>query len=65
MVVCYNKTVKEKNMEYFAHTRDDGGKRFWKNIQPGEMCAVQLGTCKGKRAYSNRDIVKRRSSAFI
>ena len=52
-------------MEYFAHTRDDGGKRFWKNIQPGEMCAVQLGTCKGKRAYSNRDIVKRRSSAFI
>lgn len=49
MVVCYNKTVKEKNMEYFAHTRDDGGKRFWKKYTTRRnVCSAIWSTAKGK-----------------
>lgn len=49
MVVCYNKTVKEKNMEYFAHTRDDGGKRFWKKYTTRRnVCSAIWSPAKGK-----------------
>ena len=37
------------NMEYFAHTRDDGGKRFWKKYTTRRnVCSAIWSPAKGK-----------------